>query len=478
MIYDLGKLIKRLSIVMIVKNEESCLARCLDSVKGADEIIICDTGSTDKTIEIAKKYTNKVYTDYKWNDNFAEARNHAKSKATGDWILSIDADEVLAKDGMAEIQKAIQRSKINRIAVHMEYATGGWWWFPRLFKNDETNCWAGAIHNYLMPIGPYEESKIKIIVYSSLSHLNDVDRTLRILKKEVTDNPQSSREFFYLGREYIYRQNWIAALYWLERYINLGGWTAERADAFLFIAKALFKLRRRDEAKTATLEAIKINADFKEAIEFMAYISSKENKDRWLLFAESAKSRHVLLNRTVVERDADYYNELFANNSDMSRYANIDKKVAKTAKGTVLEIGCGTGELAKRLPKERYYGFDFSKTAVGIANHPHIWEGNAYHKKNYNGRSYDTYVALEVLEHVDDYKVLEHLPKGKPIIFSVPSFPDPSHLRFYTEESMRRRYEGHIDIKNVTRFNIHAKGWEESEPDTNDYILLVEGIRK
>src|SRR4051812_33941627 len=85
----------RISVVMIVKNEEALLARCLESVKGADEIIICDTGSHDRTVEIARQFTDKVFTDYLWNDSYCEARNHARRKATGDWILSIDADEFL-----------------------------------------------------------------------------------------------------------------------------------------------------------------------------------------------------------------------------------------------------------------------------------------------------------------------------------------------------------------------------------------------
>ena len=70
------------------------LGKCLDSVKGFDEIIIVDTGSEDDTVEIAKQYTDKVYF-FKWCDSFAKARNFAKQYATGDWILSIDADEVL-----------------------------------------------------------------------------------------------------------------------------------------------------------------------------------------------------------------------------------------------------------------------------------------------------------------------------------------------------------------------------------------------
>ena len=82
---------------MIVKNEEAFLEKCLLSVQGlVDEIVIVDTGSTDKTKEIALKFTSKVY-DFEWCDNFAAARNESLKYATGDWILVLDADEVIVK---------------------------------------------------------------------------------------------------------------------------------------------------------------------------------------------------------------------------------------------------------------------------------------------------------------------------------------------------------------------------------------------
>ena len=84
-----------ISVCMIVKNEEAVLARCLDSLKGiADEIIIVDTGSTDKTKEIAAGYTDMLY-DFTWVNDFSAARNFAFSKATMEYIYSADADEVL-----------------------------------------------------------------------------------------------------------------------------------------------------------------------------------------------------------------------------------------------------------------------------------------------------------------------------------------------------------------------------------------------
>ena len=87
-----------ISLCMIVKNEEKVLARCLDSIAGLmDEIIIVDTGSTDKTKEIAGKYTDNIY-DFEWIDDFAAARNFAFSKATKEYIYSADADEVLDEE--------------------------------------------------------------------------------------------------------------------------------------------------------------------------------------------------------------------------------------------------------------------------------------------------------------------------------------------------------------------------------------------
>ena len=84
-----------ISLCMIVKNEEQVLSRCLDSIADLmDEIIIVDTGSTDRTKEIAARYTDRIY-DFTWTGNFSDARNFSFSKATKDYIYCADADEVL-----------------------------------------------------------------------------------------------------------------------------------------------------------------------------------------------------------------------------------------------------------------------------------------------------------------------------------------------------------------------------------------------
>lgn len=104
-----------LSLCMIVKNEAATLSRCLQSVVDiVDEIIVVDTGSTDTTIEIAESFQAKVYS-YEWCNNFAAARNYGLQYATSDWILVLDADEVLVPEIIPKLQGSMQQD--NMLAV-------------------------------------------------------------------------------------------------------------------------------------------------------------------------------------------------------------------------------------------------------------------------------------------------------------------------------------------------------------------------
>ena len=97
-----------ISLFMITKNEEKNIANCLNSAKEiADEIIVVDTGSSDKTKQIARKFGAGV-SDFKWNDDFSAARNESIKNAAKDWILVLDADEVLDGDGIKEIKNLVE----------------------------------------------------------------------------------------------------------------------------------------------------------------------------------------------------------------------------------------------------------------------------------------------------------------------------------------------------------------------------------
>lgn len=106
----------RLSLAMIVKNEEEKLSRCLDSVKEhVDELVIVDTGSSDKTKEIAASYGAKLY-DFAWCDDFAKARNFSIEKTSGDFVLAMDADSVLLKFEKDAVRKTLQDKRTVGLA--------------------------------------------------------------------------------------------------------------------------------------------------------------------------------------------------------------------------------------------------------------------------------------------------------------------------------------------------------------------------
>lgn len=102
---------KTVSLGMIVKNEERFLRKCLESVQDlVDEIIIVDTGSEDKTIEIAESFNAKIY-HYEWDNNFANARNVYVENATKDWILVLDGDDIFEREDIEKFIEVVNTSE-------------------------------------------------------------------------------------------------------------------------------------------------------------------------------------------------------------------------------------------------------------------------------------------------------------------------------------------------------------------------------
>lgn len=471
----------RLSVAIIAKNEANSITRCLESVKDADEIVVVDTGSIDNTIEVVKKYTDKIYTDYKWNDSFAEARNYARSKCTGDWILTIDSDnELLPSIAYAkeEIEKA-EKNGYRTISLRITLDKGDRFshYLPYLYKNDPKIYWKGAVHNYLTE-DDKNMSDLTLRCWHSDSHKHDPDRSFRILKKEVFSKPELVREKFYLAREYYNRSDFPNAIYWYTEYLKLSHFGAEMADANLMLARCYWSMQKGDLARAFCLQAIQLNTNFKEAILFLAEMSGPINKSRWLQFADGADNSGVLFTRDKVEWPKELYDAQFKADSDMSRYKAIQEEIGSiVGDAKVLDIGCGVAELAKYV--KNYSGFDFSDEAIRIAKEKgaDVWVGNAYDKVNYKPADY--YVCTEVLEHLDDLKVIANIPSGQKVIFSVPSFEDPSHIRVFTEDIVRKRYKDLFEIKKITQFNWNKdSNWDKNYRFTNSYILLVEAVKK
>lgn len=284
-----------LSAVLIVKNEEEILVNALESVKDFDEIIVVDTGSTDKTIEIAQKYTNKIH-HFPWIDDFSAARNHAIKQATGDWIYSIDADQILLSPVKLVREEAERAEKWGHktALVKTKTSNGHEHWREVLFKRDKDVFWKGAYHESISIPSTFK-SKIERHRGASKSKLADPERGLRILQKQE----KTPRVKFYLAREYYERAKYDDALFWMNDYLaNKPTWPPEIAEAWLVKARCHWQLQQGDDAREACLQAIKVNPDFKEALLFMGAMHYEPWKSKWNKLAAVATNQDVLFIRT------------------------------------------------------------------------------------------------------------------------------------------------------------------------------------
>lgn len=286
----------KISAVIIAKNEEAVIKDCLDSVSWFDEIILVDTGSEDRTVEIAAAYPNcRVFTDYKWNDDFAEARNHALSKATGDWVMQIDADHKLVTAEAIVRQQVETMNKIGDVVASIKLThepskqshNGAW-----LFKRSSDIFYVGAIHEVLSATSTHM-TPIEQFYNKSPSHQRDPDRNLRILRKA----PPTPRTRFYLGRELYERGEHAEAILHMGEYLKQGRWLPEICEAHLTLARCHWVLGDGNSARASTLEAVRNNPMFKEALLFMAELHYEPWKSRWGKLAAAANNDDVLFVR-------------------------------------------------------------------------------------------------------------------------------------------------------------------------------------
>lgn len=174
---------------MIVKNEEDTLPRCLESVQGlVEEIVIVDTGSTDRTREVALAYTDKLY-EFPWRDDFSAARNASFSQATQQYCLWLDADDVIdpeSREGFLELKALLPpQTDVVMLPYHTAFDEQGrpsfTYYRERLIRRLSGLSWRGAVHEAIAPVGNvvYWE---KAAVSHRKTRAGDPDRNLRILE--------------------------------------------------------------------------------------------------------------------------------------------------------------------------------------------------------------------------------------------------------------------------------------------------------
>lgn len=193
---------------MIVKNEEDVLGRCLKSCDRIfDEIIIVDTGSSDRTIEIAKQFTGRVY-KFEWIDDFSAARNFAFSKATGDYIMWLDADDVLLKKDHDALLKFKEEFDPRVDAVMLKYNIGlddkgrplMTYYRERIVRRSGGFYWNDPVHEYMVIHGHVVNADIAVT--HKKVHPTSARRNLDIYLKMLKEGKQfTPRNTLYFARE-------------------------------------------------------------------------------------------------------------------------------------------------------------------------------------------------------------------------------------------------------------------------------------
>lgn len=246
----------RISVCLIVKNEEDVIGRCLESVKVfADEIIVVDTGSSDKTKDSVRKFTDKLY-DFEWIDDFSAARNFAFSKAAKDYLFWLDADDIVMPEDAEKINN-LKKSTVPADTYMMKYYAGTdenghptfEFYRERLMKNCPLARFKGFIHECVPPFGRIVYSEIKV-VHKKMRACSPT-RNLDIFNSNIAKGVVlDSREQYYYAKEFFYLGNYKKCIEELEKYLsgkNL--YRADEWDALLSLFACKEKLGRKGGEK-------------------------------------------------------------------------------------------------------------------------------------------------------------------------------------------------------------------------------------
>ena len=244
----------RLSVCLIVKDEEAVIGRCLECAsKFADEIIVVDTGSRDKTKEIACKYTNLIY-DFKWVDDFSLARNFSFLKATCDYIMWLDADDVIENEDIEEILELKKHLCKDTYMLKYDVAfdefghTTFSYYRERIFKKCNLAFWVGFVHEAIAPFGEIEYLDIKI--KHKKEKKTKPKRNLRLYQKHIAKKEQlSARQQYYYSKELYFSGYYKKCEKELKKYLKMENkFEPNEIDALLTLSKCYLKNNNKSKA--------------------------------------------------------------------------------------------------------------------------------------------------------------------------------------------------------------------------------------
>ncbi len=275
----------RISLCMIVRNEADIIERCLQNIGTlVDEIIIVDTGSTDRTVDVCKSYGANIY-KFNWKNDFSSARNESLAHASGEWILVLDADDELPVESHLHIRRLVNEEPYDAFffttknlvgdAQHptiLNYAQ------LRLFRSNLNFRYSGAIHELIPKVTSVKYKVVPSIFVihrgyldTMVQHHKKIYRNLSILDTELMRRPMDISMYYYKGNEFLRAGKFTDAIHYykqattLERSKDQTPWLPELPSKYAY---ALWQM-----------------GDIKSAIEVIqqAIRDSPEYTDLWLL---------------------------------------------------------------------------------------------------------------------------------------------------------------------------------------------------
>jgi glycosyltransferase involved in cell wall biosynthesis len=258
---------------MIVKNEETTLPRCLESVREiVDEIVVVDTGSEDNTTKIAESYGARIF-HFDWVNDFSAARNYALKNSSGEFILYLDADEILSPNSKTEIKKLItNKDNVGYLctitSIDEKTYQSNSIQYVRFFKNSNNIQFTGKAHEQITDSlinNGYKiiKSNIEIIHYgyniSKEEKKKKAQRNLQLLLSDLIKSP-TAYNYFQIGQSYFILENYKEAESYFDKAITLKGLSNSLlAECYSYLAQIYHFDYNIEESEKNILKAISIN---------------------------------------------------------------------------------------------------------------------------------------------------------------------------------------------------------------------------
>lgn len=292
----------KLSAMILGKDQASMLGRALTSLKGCDEVLYIDQGSTDNSVEVAKAAGARVLTMPANIDGCGALRNWAAEQMAGPWCMWISADDELEAGGADKLRAFLDTVPETCGSAELkitERDAGMAFYFPRVWRKGRK--WIGRVHEILEILEGTKRSDVRVTHWRGPWHdkPSDPEGVKKALAKDMADYPNSPRWLYYYARECFNATQYDEAVRLFVKRVNMPDHTPEKADAFVLMARALWELKQRTPARHAVMCAVLMNPHYKEALQLLAAWSPPSHRPQWQRMIDGADNRHVMCNREL-----------------------------------------------------------------------------------------------------------------------------------------------------------------------------------